>query len=138
MSRARRLILAATVFAAGCTLATEFWAKDDGTPVLSFGAPSGYARSGFGAVVAALQVDLGGADGRTTFLAASAGIGSASETYRWATQEGLVSDRHLESLCSPLSAAVDDVEPDRWGTCDSSGSGAALLWLRNYGPTATG
>jgi hypothetical protein len=138
MSRARRLLLAAAVLATGCTLATEFWSKDEGTPVLSFGPPSGYSRSGFGTVVAAIQLDLGGTDGRTTFVAASAGLGSASETYRWATAEGLVSDRHLESLCSPLSSAIDDVEPDRWGTCDDSGTGAALLWLRNYGSASTG
>jgi hypothetical protein len=131
MALARRLFLAAALLAAGCTLATEFWKDDEATPVQSFGAPSGFQRSGFGTLVAALQVDVGGELGPSTFVAASAGVSSGTETYRWATRDGLRSDPHLTSLCSPLSDLVDEAAPD-WGNCEDSGSGAALLWLPEY------
>jgi hypothetical protein len=131
MARARRLFLAVALLAAGCTLATEFWKDDEATPVQSFGAPSGFQRSGFGTIVAVTQVDVGGELGLSTFIGASAGLSSGTETYRWATRDGLRSDPHLTSLCSPLSGLVDEAVPD-WGTCEEAGSGAALLWLPTF------
>ncbi|MBI5491179.1 MAG: FG-GAP repeat protein [Deltaproteobacteria bacterium] len=132
MARARRFLVVVALAAAGCTLVTEFWTQDEGTPVQSFGPPSGYQRSGFGAVVAAAEEDLGADGGPTTLVAASAGLGSATETYHWATSDGLQSDPHLLGLCSPLGDPVDDVDPETWGTCEDSGTGAALLWIPSF------
>ena len=120
MARVRRILVAAALVAAGCTLVTEFWTQDEATPVYSLGSPSSYQRSGFGAVLAADERDLG-PGGPTTLLAASAGIGSATETYHWAQREGLLSDPHLTSVCSPLGDGVDPTDPmSTWGTCEAS------------------
>jgi hypothetical protein len=102
---------------------------DDATPVVAFGPPEGYPRSAFGAVVATGLFPL--IDGDTTYVAVSAGISSPAETFRWATGAQLLSDSHVSSVCSPLSADVDESDATL-GTCESSGTGAALLWLPSF------
>ncbi|MBI5501004.1 MAG: FG-GAP repeat protein [Deltaproteobacteria bacterium] len=132
MARARRILATVALAAAGCTLVTEFWTQDEGTPVQSFGPPAGYQRSGFGTVVVAVEQDLGADGGATTLLAVSAGLGSAAESYHWAAGDGLLSDPHLMSFCAPLRDPVDDVDPETWGTCEDAGTGAALLWVPSF------
>ncbi|MBN1774784.1 MAG: FG-GAP repeat protein [Deltaproteobacteria bacterium] len=128
MRRSRRVaLLAAALVAAGCSFVTEFWVLDDDTPVVSFGKPSTYERSPFGAVLAVLPVPT--ADGEATLVAVSAGTGSATETYRWAIGDRIESDSHLSAICSPVSARVDESDPADESVCGSSGTGAALLWL---------
>ena len=137
MRRARQGILLATALvAAGCMFVTEFWALDDETPVFAFGRPSTYERSLFGAALAVRRVTT--ADGEATLLAVSAGLGSATETYRWALGDRVESDRHLSSICSPMSAALDPSNPADGSVCGSSGTGAALLWLEEAAGFAEG
>lgn len=128
MRRARQGILLATALVtAGCMFVTEFWALDDETPVVAFGRPSTYERSPFGAALAVRRVPT--VDGEATLVAVSAGLGSATETYRWALGDRVESDRHLSSICSPLSSAIDPSDPADESVCGGSGTGAALLWL---------
>jgi hypothetical protein len=128
MARARRIWLAAALVATGCTLATEFWTMDDATPVVAFGPPEDYPRSAFGSVVVTgLFPEIDG----STYVAASAGTASPAESFHWATGAQLLSDSHLSSFCSPLSADVDDTDATL-GTCENSGTGAALLWLDSF------
>ena len=129
MARAGRIWLVAALVATGCTLATEFWTMDDATPVVSFGPPEGYPRSSFGAVITTGV--FASTDGPTTYVAVSAGIASPTESFRWATGAQLLSDSHISSVCSPLSADVDEADA-ALGTCEGSGTGAALLWLSTF------
>lgn len=128
--------LAAALLAAGCSFVTEFWVLDDATPVVAFGRPSTYERSPFGAVLAVRQVST--AEGEATLVAVAAGPGSASETYRWALDDRLESDSHLSSICSPMSARIDESDPADESVCGSSGTGSALLWLDRAGGFAEG
>jgi hypothetical protein len=128
MARGRRIWLVAALAATGCTLATEFWTMDDATPVVAFGPPEGYPRSAFGAVVV---TGLFPETDSSTYVAVSAGTASPAESFHWATGAQLLSDSHLSSVCSPLSADVDDSDATL-GTCEESGTGAALLWLSTF------
>lgn len=120
-------LLTAALVAAGCSFVTEFWTFDDDTPVVAFGKPDHYERSPFGAALAVRQVPT--PEGDATLVAVSAGPGSATETYRWSVGDRLETDRHVSSICSPISARVDERDPTDETTCDDSGTGAALLWL---------
>jgi hypothetical protein len=124
----------ALLVAVGCTLVTEFWTFEDDPPVFSFGGPGDYPRSNFGEVLAA-GVAMGDG-GETTFVAVSAGAGSPSAVYRWATGATLLSDRFVEAICSPIGGALplgsprpDTGDPE---TCTQAATGAALLWLPEY------
>ena len=132
MRRSPRVVfLAAALVAAGCSFVTEFWTFDDDTPVVAFGRPENYERSPFGAALAVRRVPT--SEGDATLVAVSAGPGSATETYRWSVGDRLETDRHVASICSPISARVDERDPTDETTCDDSGTGAALLWLAAAG-----